>query len=148
MSNTRESWDSYFMRLASDVATRATCPRKSVGAVIVSPNKKISGTGYNGSPTGQPHCTDVGCLMDGGNHCVRVIHAEVNAVLEAQRRGEVEGSTMYVTVFPCVRCLNVMIQAGVRRIVYGELYRSEEQIRVAETAGIEVVQHQPDAGAV
>lgn len=137
----RESWDSYFMKLANEVKSRATCPRKAVGAVVVTPSNKIAGTGYNGSPRGQAHCTDegVGCLMDDGNHCVRVIHAEVNAVMEALRRGEVEGSTMYVTVFPCVRCLGVMIQAGVRRVVYGELYRSAQQVELAERAGIEIV---------
>lgn len=117
----RPSWDSYFIGLAQQVATRATCPRAQVGSVLVS-NKRVLGTGYNGSPVGTPHCTDEGCAMVGG-HCIRTIHAEVNAVLDALQRGTVEGSTIYCTHFPCVQCTKLLKQVGVSEIVYAGNYR-------------------------
>lgn len=138
MTKERKSWDAYYMELAHTVKSRATCPRKDVGAVVVSSKNRVSGTGFNGAPSGMPHCSDVGCMMDEANHCQRVIHAEVNALMEALQRGEVHGSTLYTTVFPCIRCLNVAIQAGVRRIVYEEIYRNEEQVELARKAGMEL----------
>ena len=81
----RVSWDTYFMNIATMVATRSTCPRKSVGAVIVKGNAILS-TGYNGSMSGAPHCTDVGCMIE-NDHCVGTIHAEANAIIHAARRG-------------------------------------------------------------
>lgn len=143
MTQNRETWDRYYMNLAHQVKTRATCDRKHVGAVVVSKNNRVAGTGYNGSPSGMPHCNEVGCMMDDGKHCVRVVHAEVNAVMEALRRGEVYGGTLYATVFPCIRCLNVCIQAGVGRIVYEEAYRDTTQAELARAAGIVLVQLAP-----
>jgi len=119
---TRPSWDEYFLNIARAVATRATCPRASVGAVIVKNNRIIS-TGYNGAPAGEPHCTEVGCLMEDG-HCQRAIHAETNAVAEAARFGvAVEGATLYYwdslgrPADSCVKCSQVMKAAGIIRVV-------------------------------
>src|SRR6185312_9890322 len=99
----RASWDEYFMQIARDVATRATCDRKHVGAVIVR-DKCILATGYNGSIRGLPHCDEDGHLMEDG-HCVRTIHAEANAIIQAARNGvRIEGATVYVTASPCWGC--------------------------------------------
>jgi hypothetical protein len=104
----RPSWDHYFMKIATDVATRATCPRKHVGAVIVR-DKRILSTGYNASPRRMPHCTDVGCeLKDlgGRESCVRTIHAEANAVAQAAQNGvSIEGATIYTTGVAVLRLL-------------------------------------------
>jgi len=118
----RPDWDAYFMSIAFAVSARATCPRASVGAVIVRDNRIIS-TGYNGAPAGEPHCTEVGCLMEGG-HCQRAVHAETNAVAEAARFGlATEGATLYYwdsnnrPAESCVKCSQVMKAAGIIRIV-------------------------------
>ena len=90
----RPDWDLYFIRIAKEAAQRSTCPRASVGAVIVKDNR-ILATGYNGAPAGEPHCSDVGCLMV-GDHCKRAIHAETNAIAQAAKYGvSVEGATLY-----------------------------------------------------
>lgn len=116
----RPDWDTYFMSIAFAVSARATCPRASVGAVIVRDNRIIS-TGYNGAPAGEPHCTDVGCLMVDG-HCQRTIHAESNAVAAAARFGlPTGGATLYIwsgpVVASCDRCNQIMKAAGIIRIV-------------------------------
>ena len=96
----RPSWNEYFMNVAHEVARRSTCERAQVGAVIVK-DKRILTTGYNGSPRGLPHCTEVGCLMDNG-HCVRTLHAEQNAIIVAALHGVItEGATIYITHQPC-----------------------------------------------
>jgi dCMP deaminase len=118
----RESWDQYFMRVAKLVATRATCDRKHVGAVIVR-NNRILSTGYNGSLPGEPHCDDVGHLMRDG-HCERTVHAEANAIAHAAKYGiSLKDSTLYVTASPCLTCFKLAVSAGVTRIVYEEFYR-------------------------
>lgn len=117
----RPSWDDYFMEMARIVATRATCPRKSVGCVIVKGNRILT-TGYNGAPSGVPHCTEVNCKLE-GNHCVRVVHAEANALAQAARHGiQLEGAKAYVTVQPCVRCSNLLASAGVTVARWDEAY--------------------------
>lgn len=120
MNDTRPSWDEYFMGLAHRVATRATCPRAAVGAVIVKDNR-ILGTGYNGSPSGTAHCIDEGCIMS-RNHCIRTIHAEVNAILDALQRGSVRGATLYCTHYPCANCAKLIKQVGIIKVVYGRDY--------------------------
>lgn len=137
----RKDWDTYFMDMAHAVKGQATCPRKEVGAVVVTRDKRIAGTGFNGAPSGMPHCHDEGCLMDDANHCTRVIHAEVNALMEALKRNEAHGSTVYVTVYPCARCLNLMIQCGVKKVVYHEVYRNTVQEELAKAASIELVNY-------
>jgi dCMP deaminase len=133
----RVSWENYFMRIATDVATRATCPRKHVGAVIVR-DRTILSTGYNGSIKGMPHCDDedVGCMMEDG-HCVATIHAEQNAIIQAAKNGTmINGSTIYTTASPCWPCFKMITNAGIKRIVFAEFYREEKVFAAAEQIGI------------
>src|SRR5512143_470291 len=121
----RPDWDTYFMKIAHDVAARSTCDRASVGAVLVR-EKRILTTGFNGSPTGQPHCDEAGHLMVEG-HCVRTIHAETNAIIQAALHGvSTKGSTCYVTHFPCINCTKALINAGISRLVFSDSYRVHE----------------------
>jgi len=121
-TDTRDSWDIYFLKIAHQVATRATCDRKHVGCVIAR-DKAILATGYNGSIRGMAHCDDVGHMMRDG-HCVRTIHAEANAFIQAARNGiGVQMSTLYCTAFPCWECFKLVTNSGVVEIVYDEPYR-------------------------
>ncbi len=115
----RKEWDDYFLDIAFQVAGRSTCLRREVGAVIVK-NRRIKGTGYNGSPAGLPHCIDEGCLMIDG-HCVRCIHAEPNALLECTPE-ERQDATLYCTDRPCPECQKLIITSGIKRVVYGRHY--------------------------
>ena len=138
----RASWDEYFLAIAIQVATRATCDRKHVGAVVVR-DRTILSTGYNGSISGMPHCDEAGHMMEDG-HCVATIHAEVNAVLQAARNGvAINGACVYTTASPCWPCFKMLSNAGIRRIVYREFYREDRIFSVAEQLGVELV-HLPD----
>jgi dCMP deaminase len=133
----RASWDEYFMNIAREVATRSTCDRKHVGAVLVR-DKCILATGYNGSIRGLPHCDEVGHMMEDG-HCVRTVHAEANAIVQAAKNGvRIDGSSIYVTASPCWSCFRLIANAGVRRIAFGEFYRDERIYEVSKTLGIEL----------
>jgi len=135
---TRVSWDQYFMNIAKEAATRSTCDRKHVGAVIVR-DRTILSSGYNGSIRGIPHCDDVGHLMEDG-HCVATIHAEANAVLQAAKNGvRLEDSELYITASPCWNCFKMLANTGVKKIHYGEFYRDERSFDVAKKLGIELV---------
>ena len=118
----RPSWDEYFAQLARLVATRSTCPRASVGCVIVA-NKRIIATGYNGAPSGDDHCDDVGCKMVDG-HCLRTTHAEANALLQAGRRTfKNRYAKVYITKTPCWFCWKDLREWGIKEIyVDGRLY--------------------------
>ena len=132
------------MSIAQVVATRSTCPRKYVGAVLVR-DRTILSTGYNGSIRGMPHCSDVGHMMEDG-HCVATIHAEANAIIQAARNGVmIDGATIYVTASPCWNCFKQLANAGITRIVYGEFYRDERIFDIAQKIGIELV-HVPLPG--
>ena len=138
MSEHRGSWDEYFMRIAVEVASRATCDRKHVGAVIVR-DKSILATGYNGSLTGLPHCDEEGHLMEEG-HCVRTVHAEANAIVQAARNGvRIEGASIYVTASPCWGCFRLIVNAGIKRIVFGEFYRDPKIFDFSTRLGLELV---------
>jgi dCMP deaminase len=138
----RVSWDRYFMDIARVVASRATCDRKHVGAVLVR-DKTILATGYNGSIRGMPHCIEVGHMME-NDHCVATIHAEANAIIQAAKNGVmIDGATIYVTASPCWSCFKQIANAGVRRIVYGEFYRDQRIFDVARRLGIDL-HHLPD----
>jgi dCMP deaminase len=138
MSEKRTSWDEYFMNIAQDVATRSTCDRKYVGAVIVR-DRMILSTGYNGSIRGLPHCDEVGHEMENG-HCVRTVHAEANAIVQAARNGvRIEAADIYVTASPCYNCFKLIANAGIKRIFYGELYRDTRIKEHAREAGIELI---------
>lgn len=138
MSQQRAGWHDYFMNIAEQVATRSTCDRKHVGAVIVR-DKTILSTGYNGSLRGAPHCDEIGHDMDGG-HCVRTVHAEANAVAQAAKHGVmIEGSDIYVTASPCLTCFKLLANSGVRAVYYKEFYRDERITEYARQANIELV---------
>ena len=118
----RIPWDQFFMIQAIMLSTRATCPRRSVGAVIVKDGRIIA-EGYNGAVSGAKHCTQVGCLMVHG-HCKRTVDAEQNALMECARFGEsCNGAQIYVTDFPCLRCTKLLLQAGIKGINYLRNYR-------------------------
>ncbi|MBN2723701.1 MAG: cytidine/deoxycytidylate deaminase family protein [Deltaproteobacteria bacterium] len=136
MENTgRVSWDEYFMNIAQVVASRSTCGRKYVGAVIVRDNTILS-TGYNGSIRGAPHCIDVGCMIE-NDHCVATIHAEANAIIHAARHGvSTDDATIYVTASPCWNCFKMIVNAGIKRICYGEFYRDERTLEWSSKLGI------------
>ena len=117
----RPSWDQYFLHMAELAASRSTCPRRQVGAVLVRDHRVIA-TGYNGSLRGQPHCADAGCLMVGG-HCKRTVHAELNALLQCALHGvRSAGASLYTTSFPCLDCAKAVVQAGIAAVYYRDPY--------------------------
>lgn len=141
----RPTWDEYFMALARIIATRSTCDRLRSGAVLVK-NKRIISTGYNGSPPGLPHCDgEAGHLMEEG-HCVRTIHAEHNAILQAAATPgqSTEGATLYTLYSLCIHCTKYVIAAGIKRVVIGKVYRNAEAIKYLEQAGIQVDFYKPN----
>jgi len=126
------------MEVARTVATRATCPRASVGAVLVRDHRILT-TGYNGAPRHVAHCTEVGCELR-GDHCVRATHAEANAVVQAALHGVgVAGATAYCTHQPCVHCAKLLISAGIERIVYAEPYVDPFAQQLLAEAGVALV---------
>jgi dCMP deaminase len=138
MTAARSSWDQYFMDIARQVATRATCDRKHVGALLVR-ERIILSTGYNGSIRGLPHCDEAGHMMENG-HCVATVHAEANAILQAARNGvPVSGATIYTTASPCWPCFKLIANTGCTRIVFGEFYRDMRIFEFASQLGIELV---------
>ncbi len=134
----RASWDEYFMAIGRVVASRSTCDRKLVGAVMVR-DRIILATGYNGSIRGLPHFDDEGHMMEDG-HCGRTVHAEANAIVQAARNGvRLEGADIYVTASPCFGCFKLIANAGVTRIVFGEFYRDERIFNLSQTLKIELL---------
>jgi dCMP deaminase len=134
----RPSWDDYFMQIAFTVAQRSTCDRAHVGCVLVR-DRRILTTGYNGAPAGLPHCDDVGHLLVDG-HCVRTLHAEQNALIQAALHGVgTVGATAYVTHQPCLTCAKMLINAGVRRVVYAGNYPDEHSRHFLNAAGVELI---------
>jgi len=143
----RPDWDSYFMEIAQIVAKRSTCLRRSVGAVMVK-DKQILATGYNGTPKGLPHCAEVGCLRQKLNvpsgkmhELCRGIHAEQNAVIQAAVNGvSIAEATLYCTHQPCVVCSKILINAGIKRIVYANPYPDKlAEEMIGEASNIEMV---------
>ncbi len=146
----RPSWDAYFMAICRVVATRSTCLRRHVGAVLVS-DRRILATGYNGAPKGMAHCAELGgCYRERmgipsgeRQELCRGLHAEQNAIIQAAIHGvKLENVTLYCTTFPCVTCAKMLINADVRRIVYEEDYPDELSRQMLGEAGVEVVQWQ------
>jgi dCMP deaminase len=136
----RPTWDDYFINIAKAVAERSTCDRAHVGAVLVR-EKRILTTGFNGSPAGLDHCDQIGHLLVEG-HCVRTIHAETNAIIQAALHGvSTNGSTCYVTHFPCINCTKSLINAGVDHVVYLNNYRvDEDALNFFRQAGVKLTQ--------
>jgi dCMP deaminase len=147
----RPSWDEYFMQITDLVATRATCLRRKVGAILVK-DRRILATGYNGPPKGVPHCDELGgCLRDTLNipsgermELSRAVHAEQNAIIQAAKMGtNIDGATLYVTNHPCFICAKMLINAGVKKIVYKAGYPDEFAQRILIEAAVEVVKFKP-----
>lgn len=136
--STRMSWNEFFASQSRVMALRSTCPRLAVGCVIVR-DKRMIASGYNGSITGDVHCTDTSCkIVDG--HCIRAIHAEQNALLQCARFGiATQDADIYVTHLPCLSCTKSIIQAGIKHVYFEEEYRPDPYAReLFEKAGIPV----------
>lgn len=126
------------MNIAQVVASRGTCDRKKVGAVIVR-EKSILSTGYNGSLSGLPHCDDNGHEIE-NDHCVRTIHAEANAIVQAARNGvAINKSEIYITASPCYTCFKMIANAGIKKIYFGEFYRDERIKKHAKELKIDLI---------
>lgn len=146
----RVSWQTYFMNMAIHASTRSTCTRRQIGAVLVRENHIVS-TGYNGSPKGQAHCLDVGCLRDelsipsGTQHEIcRAAHAEQNALAQAAYHGITTKDTiLYCTASPCSICAKMLINAGIREIYYMEEYTDECARKILMGAGVCLI-HKPE----
>lgn len=122
----RPNKDNYFLNLAELISARATCPRLRVGTVLVKDGMVIS-TGYNGAPRGLGHCNDVGCKVV-NNHCVRTVHSELNAIIQAAYHGvSTKGSTLYTRYTLCENCTKATINAGIKRVVYRTIYKNIDQ---------------------
>jgi len=142
----RPSWDEYFAAVTRQVATRSTCLRRQVGAVIVK-DKRILTTGYNGAPSGLAHCAEVGCLREQlgvpsgqRQEICRGLHAEQNAIIQAALHGvSIEGGTIYITHTPCVTCAKMLINAGIVRVVCLGEYPDELARTMLKGAKIELV---------
>jgi dCMP deaminase len=133
----RVNWNEYFMNIAREVATRSTCDRKHIGAVIVR-EKTILSTGYNGSIKGMPHCDEAGHMMEDG-HCVATIHAEANAVIQAAKNGvRIDGGEIYITASPCWNCFKMLANAGIQTIHFAEFYRDKRIFDVAKRLKIKL----------
>ena len=142
----RPGWDEYFMDVARTVATRATCPRASVGCVIVRDHRILT-TGYNGSPRHVAHCSEVGCLVV-NDHCVRTTHAEANAIVQGALHGvSLAGSVAYCTHQPCTGCSKLLISAGLCKIIYDEPYPDPVASELLAEAGVASVHFANLAGA-
>lgn len=144
--NDRPSWNDYFMRITYDVAERAICVKRKVGAIIVKDNHILS-TGYNGAPKGFDHCTEKTCIRkqmnveSGQRHeLCRGLHAEQNAIIQAAVHGvKIEGGAMYCTYQPCVICVKMMINAGITKLIYSGGYPDELAAEMLKESKIEVV---------
>ena len=147
----RPDWQTYFMDLARLVASRSTCLRRRVGALIVKENRILS-TGYNGTPTGIRHCLERGCLRDelkipsGQRHeLCRGLHAEQNAIIQAAYHGvSIESGEIYCTNQPCIICAKMIINAGLKKIIIGNSYPDDLASEMLDEAGLKVVVLYPE----
>ena len=141
----RPSWDSYFMDITLVVATRSTCLRRQVGALLVR-DKRILSSGYNGAPRGLDHCLDIGCMREKlgipsgqRQELCRGLHAEQNAIVHAAYHGiNIAGSTLYVTHQPCITCAKMIINAGITRVIFAGEYPDEHSVELMVQADIQL----------
>ncbi|MCD5407469.1 MAG: cytidine/deoxycytidylate deaminase family protein [Desulfotomaculum sp.] len=146
----RPSWDQYFMDITKLAASRATCLRRQVGALLVKDNH-ILASGYNGAPSGLKHCLDIGCLRDrqkipsGQRHeLCRGLHAEQNVLIQAAVHGiAVKGATVYATHQPCILCAKMLINAGIKRVVFAGDYPDQMALDMFGEADIQLVLFSP-----
>lgn len=147
MLRTRPSIDEYFLNIAEVIATRSTCIRHHVGAVIVR-DKRIISTAYNGAPRSLEHCLDIGCIREHENiksgtmtEVCRAVHAEQNAIIQAAIHGvSIDGATLYCTHQPCVLCAKMIINANIVRVVFKDTYPDPRALEFFAEAGVEVVE--------
>ncbi len=150
-SSTRPSWDSYFMQITRLVATRSTCLRRKVGAIIVM-DKRILATGYNGAPRNLPHCSETGCLREkfnvpsGERHeLCRGIHAEQNAIIQAATHGiSIKNSVLYSTHYPCSICIKMIINSGIKKVYYLEGYPDKLAKSIVDQSDLEIIKIEID----
>ena len=146
----RLGWQEYFMSVAHLISRRAPCTRGHIGAVIVRDNNILS-TGYNGAPSGLPHCNDNGssCRIYKSIHpdgtieenCVNTIHAEINAIAQAAKHGvSIRDSDIYITASPCIHCIKVLINVGIKTIYYAKPYKIEHIAELVKLSGIQLLQ--------
>ncbi|NTU53248.1 MAG: dCMP deaminase family protein [Chlorobiaceae bacterium] len=144
----RLGWHEYFMSVAHLISRRATCTRGHIGAVIVRDNNILS-TGYNGAPSGLPHCNEVNCKIYRSTHpdgtveenCVNTIHAEMNAIAQAAKHGvSIKDADIYITASPCIHCLKVLINVGIRTIYYDKPYKISHIAELLRLSGIRMEQ--------
>lgn len=139
----RPTWDEYFMEITELVSKRSTCLRRKVGAVIVQ-DKRILTTGYNGAPRGLPHCLEIGCLREikkvasgERQELCRGLHAEQNAIVQAALYGiSIKGSVLYCTTQPCVTCAKMIVNSGIKAIIYKEKYPDKLARKILKEAGV------------
>lgn len=137
----KASDDLFFLKLATLYASRATCPRMSVGCVATR-DRRVIATGYNGALSGLPHCTTVGCELDDTGSCIRAVHAEANMIAFASKYGiSLSDCTLFCTLSPCVSCAKLIAQSGVVRVVFGDKYKDDSGLKVLESMNIEVSQY-------
>ena len=144
----RPDWTDYFMDITRLVARRSTCIRRQVGAIVVK-DKRILATGYNGVPTGLPHCEDAGCIREqnkipsGQRHeLCRGLHAEQNTIIQAAFHGiSISGATLFCTTLPCSICLKMLINAGIREIFYEQGYPDDLAQSLLEQSDLELTKH-------
>ena len=142
----RPSWNLYFMNIATLVSTRSTCMRRKVGAVLVK-DKRILSTGYNGVPSGVPHCSETGCLREqlkvpsGERHeLCKSVHAEQNAIIQAAYHGvSTKDAVLYCTNQPCSICAKMIINAGIKTVYYRDRYDDSLALDMFEMAGIKLI---------
>jgi dCMP deaminase len=147
----RPSWDQYFMDITRLVATRSSCLRRQVGAILVK-DRNILASGYNGVPSGIMHCEAAGCLRErlgvpsGERHeLCRGLHAEQNAIIQAAKHGtNINGATLYCTTMPCIICTKMIINAGITTVIYGEGYADDLAREMIGETGISVRQFVPE----
>ena len=140
MVDQRIPWNQYFMAQAVLLSLRSTCTRLEVGATLVKDRRIIAG-GYNGAVSGDNHCIDHGCYVVDG-HCLRTIHAEMNALLQCAKLGiSTDGAEIYVTHFPCLHCTKAILQAGIKKIYYLHDYHNDPYaIELIQKLGVAIQQ--------
>lgn len=144
----RLGWHEYFMGVAHLISRRATCTRGHIGAVLVRDNNILS-TGYNGAPSGLPHCNETTCKIYRSTHpdgtveenCVNTIHAEINAIAQAAKHGvSIKDADIYITASPCIHCLKVLINVGIKTIYYDKPYKIDNISELLRLSGVKLVQ--------
>lgn len=147
VSFARPSWDQYFMNIAKQVAARSNCMKRQVAAVIVA-EKRIISTGYNGTPRGVKNCNEGGCprcngFSESGKNLDECLcsHGEENAIVQASYHGiAIKDATLYTTYSPCLMCSKMIINAGIKKVVYNDAYPlNDTAVRMLKEAGVELL---------